>query len=171
MLGATSCLKMLVVQCQRMTVDPYGQWMGTPMSERDIDRLLDRRGYGILSMAVDDEPYSIPVSFGYDGEVFYFAFIQDDEQNAKFEFISEGATVRLLVTDIKARFDWQSVAVTGSVESVDLADDEWETLVDALEDNAWFSTDFERADDVQGVRGWRLEPDDLHGIEVTADQS
>jgi len=43
--------------------------------------------------------------------------------------------------------------------------------VDALEDNAWFSTDFERADDVQGVRGWRLEPDDLHGIEVTADQS
>ena len=112
-----------------MTVDPYGQWMGTPMSERDIDRLLERRGYCILSMAVDNVPYSIPVSFGYDGEAFYFAFIKDSPENTKYEFISDGATVRLLVTDIRARFDWQSVAATGPVEAIDLPDDAWGDLV------------------------------------------
>ena len=153
-----------------MTVDPYGQWMGTAMSERDIDRLLDQSGYGILSLAVDDEPYSIPVSFGYDDDACYFAFIKDSPDNAKFEFIAEGKTARLLVTDIKARFDWQSIAMTGPVEPIDLNDDDWDQLIDALENNAWFSTDFNRAEGVEGVRGWRLEPEEIRGIEVTPDK-
>jgi nitroimidazol reductase NimA-like FMN-containing flavoprotein (pyridoxamine 5'-phosphate oxidase superfamily) len=143
--------------------------MGTPMDKRDIDRLLDERGYGILSLAVGDEPYSIPISFGYDGEACYFAFIKDSPKNTKFEFISEGQTARLLVTDIKARFDWHSVGVTGPVEPIDLDDDDWEVLTDVLEDNAWFSADFGRASGVEGVRGWRLDPEEIRGLEVTPD--
>jgi len=153
-----------------MTVDPYGQWMGSPMSQRDIDRVLDEHGWGILSLADGDEPYSIPVSFGYDDGACYFAFIKDSPENAKFEFISEGKTARLLVTDIKARFDWQSVAITGPVEGIDLSDDDWDHLIDTLEDNAWFSTDFERASGVEGVRGWRLVADEVRGLEVRPDQ-
>lgn len=152
-----------------MTVDPYGQWMGLPMGTREIERMLDTAGYGILSLANGDEPYSIPVSFGYDGEHVFFAFIKDSPENKKFEFIEDGAIARLLVTDIRARFDWQSIAITGPVDTINLADDDWETVVDALEDNAWFSTDFERAADVEGVQGWRLVPDDVTGLEVAPD--
>jgi nitroimidazol reductase NimA-like FMN-containing flavoprotein (pyridoxamine 5'-phosphate oxidase superfamily) len=150
-----------------MTIDAYGQWMGTPMEPKEIDTLLDTEGYGILSLAVDNEPYSIPVSFGYDDGVVYFAFIRDSPDNRKFEFIADGKVARLLVTDIRARFDWQSIAVTGPVEAISLADDEWDTLIEALEDNAWFSTDFERSAGVEGVQGWRLAPDEIRGLEVT----
>lgn len=151
-----------------MTVDPYAQWMGEPMARDDVDQLLHEAGYGVLSMADGDEPYSIPVSFSYDDGVVYFAFVSDSGDNEKFEFIGDGRTVRLLVTDIKARFDWQSVAVSGPVEAISLTDDDWPTLVEALSDNPWFSTDFDAEDgEVTGVQGWRLRPESIHGYEIT----
>lgn len=153
-----------------MTHDPYGQWMGTPMDEREIDAVLDTTGWGIITLAEDDEPYSIPVSFGWDGEDAYFAFIRDSPTNTKFEFAADGKTARLLVTDVKARFDWQSIAVTGTLRAIDRDTDDWATLMDRLEGNAWFSTDFERAAGVEDLQGWRLDPDEVRGLEVTPDQ-
>jgi hypothetical protein len=152
-----------------MTVDPYGQWMGTPMSDRDVDEMLDATGWGVLSLADDDEPYSIPVSFGYDGADVYVAFIRDSPTNTKFEFAADGAPARLLVTDVRARFDWRSVAVTGPLRAVDRGTDEWETLMTHLTDNAWFSADFERASDVESIQGWRLVGDEVRGVEVRPD--
>lgn len=150
-----------------MTADPYAQWMGAEMDDPDVDQLLVESGYGILALASDDRPYSIPVSFGYDEEYVYLAFVKDGPSNEKFEFIADGKSARLLVTDINARFDWQSVAVTGPVEAIDLGDDGWSRLVRTLENNPWFSTAFEDADSVEGVRGWRLTPDEIQGLEVT----
>jgi nitroimidazol reductase NimA-like FMN-containing flavoprotein (pyridoxamine 5'-phosphate oxidase superfamily) len=153
-----------------MSMETYGQWMGTPMDDRDIDDLLVLTGWGIITMAADDEPYSIPISFGYDGEDVYFTFIRDSPTNTKFEFVSDGKTARLLVTKIGGRFDWQSIAVTGTLRSVDRDSDDWETLVDTLDDNAWFSSDFERADSVDELQGWRIEIDQIRGLQVRADE-
>jgi hypothetical protein len=153
-----------------MAADPYAQWMGTEMDVADVDQLLAEAGYGILALADDDEPYSIPVSFGYDDADVYFAFVKDSPSNEKFEFIADGKRARLLVTEIAARFDWQSVAVTGSVDAIDFTDDDWSHLVATLENNPWFSTAFEDADSVDGVRGWRLVPEEIRGLEVTQDQ-
>jgi len=174
-----------------MATEPYGQWMGTPMGEADIDDLLDSAGWGVLSLAKDDEPYSIPVSFGYTGEEVYFAFIRATPPNTKFEFIEDGATARLLVTDVRGNFDWQSVAVTGPVRAITRRDDlggedllseiddrpdrstergrDWAVLLDTLEENAWFSSDYERAKPVSKLQGWRLEPDEIRGIELRDD--
>ena len=154
-----------------MTVDPYGQWMGTPMSQRDIDSLLESTGWGVLSLANDDQPYSIPVSFGFDGDAAYFGLIRDSPTNAKFDYIADGAPARLLVTDVRARFDWQSVAVTGTVRAIERGGDDWDLLMTSLADNAWFSTDFERAEGVEGLQGWRLVPDEIRGIEVQPDRA
>lgn len=174
-----------------MTTDPYGQWMGTPMDDDDIDDLLGAAGWGILSLADGDEPYSIPISFGYDGEEIYFALIRADPPNRKFEFITDGATARLLVTDIRAKYDWRSVAVTGSVRAIERTDDlggegllpevdrkpdqttersdGWGVLLDILEENPWFSSEYERAEPVAALQGWRLEADDIRGVEVNAE--
>jgi len=149
-----------------MTMDTTGQWMGTPMDTDDIDDLLTAKGWGIISLANDDEPYSIPVSFGYDGDDICFIFLKDSPDGRKFEFIDDGKTARLLVTDIGGRFDWQSIAITGPVRRVSRDTDDWTHLMDTLDDNAWFSTDFERASTLEDMHGWRLEPDELRGLEV-----
>ena len=154
-----------------MTMETYGQWMGTPMNDRDIDHLLDDRGWGVLSLAEDGRPYSIPVSFGYDGRDVYLALIRDSPSNTKFEFVSDGQTARLLVTDIGGRFDWRSVSVTGPVGPLARDSDGWDHAVETLDENAWFSTDFERAGGIEEITVWRLTPDEVRGLEVTPDEN
>lgn len=173
-----------------MTSEPFGQWMGAPMDDEEIEAILESAGWGILSLANDDEPYSIPVSFSYTDGAVYFAFLRADPPNRKFDFIQEGATARLLVTDVRAKFDWRSIAVTGPVRAVTRREDlggegllsevdaqpdqrtergrDWAVLLETLEDNVWFSSDYESADTVAAIQGWRLEPDDVRGMEVRA---
>ena len=136
------------------------------MDDADVDAVLESNGWGVLALADDDEPYSIPISFGYDGEAVYFSFLRTGESSRKSAFIADGGVARLLVTVVRARFDWQSVAVTGPVASIDSHGDDWETLVDLLERNPWFSSAFEDAAEVEGIRGWRLTPTSVHGVEV-----
>jgi len=154
-----------------MTTEPYGQWMGTPMDDRDIDRLLTDAGWGVLSLAEGDEPYSIPVSFGYDGEDVFLALIRDSPANTKFEFVDDGQVARLLVTDIGGRFDWQSIGVTGRARALDRDSEEWAHAVETLDDNAWFSTDFERAEGIEEITAWRLDVDEVRGLEVREDEN
>jgi len=141
------------------------------MDERDIDRLLTDAGWGVLSLAEGDEPYSIPVSFGYDGADVFLALIRDSPANTKFEFIEDGQRARLLVTDIGGRFDWQSIAVTGTARALDRDGSEWDDAVETLDDNAWFSTDFERAEGIEEITVWRLAPDEVRGLEVREDEN
>jgi hypothetical protein len=151
-----------------MSGNPLAQFSGTPMSRDDIRGLLTSQGYGVLALCRDGEPYSIPVSFGYDDERVYFPFLVDSDDATKTRFIADGAVARLLVTDIRGRFDWRSVAITGPVRSVDPDDDEeWTRFADALEDNAWFMRSFARADSVSSVQGWELEVEELRGLERT----
>jgi hypothetical protein len=174
-----------------MATEPFGQWRGTEMDENDVDELLNSAGWGVLSLARDDEPYSIPVSFGYDGESVFFAFVRASPPNTKFDFIEDGATARLLVTDVRDTYDWQSVAVTGPVRAVRRREDlggedllseiddrpdrrterhrEWAVLLDTLDENEWFSSEYERAEPVSELQGWWLDPDEIHGVEVRAD--
>lgn len=152
-----------------MPSDTTGQWIGTPMDTDDIDDLLESNGWGVLSLARDDEPYSIPVSFGYDGEDVYIAFLEDSPDGKKFDFAGEGKTARLLVTDIGSRFDWQSIAVTGPLRRVDRDTPDWDHLVEALEDNGWFTAEFQRSDSLSDLHGWRLETDEVRGLQVKED--
>lgn len=149
-----------------MTVDPFGQWMGEEMAQEDIEATLNEAGWGVLSLADGDEPYSLPISFGYTGEDLYFAFIRDSPTDTKFRFIEEGKPARLLVTDIQGRFDWESLAVTGPVSPIERGTDEWVDMLDVFEDNAWFSSDFRRAGESVGLQGWRIEPEIVEGVEL-----
>ena len=148
-----------------MSQNLYAQFSGTPMSRDDIEQLLRSQGYGIVSLCDDGTPYSVPISFGYDGESVYLAFLSEGPQSTKADVIAEGALVRLLATDIRGRFDWQSVAVTGPVHSVDRDSAEFEQFIDVLDDNGWFMRGFERADSLESIQGWRLDPDTVRGLE------
>jgi nitroimidazol reductase NimA-like FMN-containing flavoprotein (pyridoxamine 5'-phosphate oxidase superfamily) len=148
-----------------MSSNLYGQFTGIPMSDKDIDEMLESKGFGILSLCRDGEPYSIPISFGFDGERIFFAFLETSPDSMKMEYIEEEATARLLVTDIRGRFDWQSIAITGPVRSVSSDEETWDHFMDTLDDNGWFMRGFERADDIEAIHGWELQIEDLKGLE------
>jgi hypothetical protein len=140
------------------------------MSDDAVDELLRAAEWGTLALADGGEPYSIPISFGYDGTDVYFGLVEEGSTNVKRSFIADGARARLLVTDIKSQFDWRSAAVTGTARPVEPSGDRWETLQGLLGENSWFSTTSERTDATEGetggVHGWWLDPDEVDGREV-----
>ncbi|MDY6817333.1 MAG: pyridoxamine 5'-phosphate oxidase family protein [Halobacteriales archaeon] len=148
-----------------MSQNLYAQFTGTPMSSEDIDQLLTSQGYGIISLCNEGKPYSIPVSFGYDGEDVYFPFLVTSPDDTKMDFITDGAITRLLVTEIQGRFDWRSVSIMGPARSIDPEESERESFLDALTDNGWFMRGFERADSLDSIQRWKLEVEDVHGLE------
>lgn len=150
-----------------MSENLYAQFTGVPMNDDDIDQLLTDKGYGVLSLCSDGVPYSIPVSFGYDGEDVYFPFLVGGSDSTKTEFIADGTTARLLVMDIRGRFDWQSISITGPVHALEPETDAYEQFIETVSDNGWFMRSFERADSISSIQGWRLELDELHGLQRT----
>lgn len=150
-----------------MSQNLYAQFSGTPMSREEIDRLLQTQGYGVLSLCDDGTPYSIPISFGYDGESVYLPFLSESSQSTKTELVSEKTVARLLVTDIRGRFNWQSVSITGPLDSVDPDSDAFEQFIETVDDNGWFMRGFERSESLASFQGWRLEPESVTGLERT----
>jgi nitroimidazol reductase NimA-like FMN-containing flavoprotein (pyridoxamine 5'-phosphate oxidase superfamily) len=149
-----------------MSSNPYAHFSGIPMDSEEIDGLLEGKGFGVLSLCRDGQPYSIPISFGYDGDRIYFGFLEGEAESTKVEYIEDGATARLLVTDIRGRFDWQSIAVTGSVRALSRDDEtEWDHFIETLVDNGWFMSAFERSDAIEALHGWELQMDELQGLE------
>mgnify|MGYP006274709153 FL=1 len=144
--------------------DPFDHWIGEEMNREETEELLYDAGWGILSLARDGVPYSIPISFGYTGEDVYFALIRSSPDDEKFEYIDRDGTARLMVTDIESRYDWRSVAVTGPVEPVGRDDEEWTDLLDSMEENAWFASDYRFASKNVGLQGWRIEPERVEGF-------
>jgi nitroimidazol reductase NimA-like FMN-containing flavoprotein (pyridoxamine 5'-phosphate oxidase superfamily) len=134
------------------------------MDGEDVEELLTAAGYGVLSLCRDGEPYSLPISFGYDGESVYFVFLQEGPDSEKATYMADGASARLLVTDIRGRFEWQSVAVTGPVRELD-AGEEREHCLDTVEENGWFMRSFERADSLEELHAWELRPEGIKGLE------
>ena len=150
-----------------MSQNLYAQFSGTPMSQEAIDRLLRRQGYGILSLCDDGTPYSIPISFGYDGEAVYLPFLSEGPQSTKAEISTEGTTARLLITNITGRFDWQSVAVTGRLSAIEPDSDAFEQFIHTVDDNGWFMSGFERATSVESFQAWRVDIETVRGLERT----
>jgi len=148
-----------------MSQNLYAQFSGTPMSQTDIDRLLEQQGYGILSLCNGDTPYSIPISFGYSGKAVYLPFLSESPQSTKAEITTDGTVVRLLVADIRGRFDWQSVSVTGPVSAVEPETAEFEQFIETVDDNGWFLGGFERAESLDSFQGWRVNPETVRGLE------
>lgn len=147
-----------------MSPDRGTQFVETSMSSDAIDTLLESQGYGVLSLCRDGEPYSIPVSFGYDGEAVYIPFLITGDDAAKQSFVEAGSVARFLVTDVRGLFDWRSVSVTDTVQPVPDDTPEWDRFIETLLDNGWFRREFESAASIDSVNGWKLGLDDLKGM-------
>jgi nitroimidazol reductase NimA-like FMN-containing flavoprotein (pyridoxamine 5'-phosphate oxidase superfamily) len=72
----------------------------TEMSADEIDDVLGRNETGVLSVAVDGEPYSIPISYGYDVSIrtFYLRLVATPDSK-KQAFLDAEPTVSIVVYD------------------------------------------------------------------------
>ncbi|WP_435359329.1 pyridoxamine 5'-phosphate oxidase family protein [Haloarchaeobius sp. DFWS5] len=90
------------------------------LSDEARDEFLGRGGTGVLSFAsdVDQPPYTIPVSYGYDAEetTFYFRLAMG-EDHGKTEFVDRDRPVSLVVSD-RTDDGWRSVVASGTLNEV-----------------------------------------------------
>ena len=88
------------------------------LDREEIDTLLGDGGVGVIAFADEDEPYSIPVSYGYDGDAAgLYVRLGFAPESEKRRFVDEGRTASLVVTD-ETPAGWQSVVAKGPLSEV-----------------------------------------------------
>lgn len=145
-----------------MAPKTHAEIQGIQMDERGIDQFLRSQGVGVLSLTDGTEAYGVPISFGYDGESrLFFVFLRVGEQDKKVEFASKSEKASFTTYNVDSKHDWQSVIASGTLRQVD--DDEWDAVVDAIEDNAWYPSLFSQAEPMQDIQGWEFQIEDITG--------
>lgn len=151
-----------------MTSDSHG----AEMTDEQIAEFLARQGHGVLSFG-GDQPYSLPISFGYDGAddrcIFQLVHDGDSEKRAR---LGESTAVSLVAYDWCSPHDWQSVVVAGRLRPIDDGSPEAIAAADVFAEHAsaiglsvfskslaeldtrWSSLDI---DDMSGYRSPRLD--------------
>lgn len=91
----------------------------TEMAPEEIEELLARKETGVLSLANADEPYAIPISYGYDPDAgrFYVRLVSTPESQKR-AFLSSAPRARIVVYE-EADPTYRSVVADGVLERVE----------------------------------------------------
>ncbi|SDE03139.1 pyridoxamine 5'-phosphate oxidase family protein [Natrinema hispanicum] len=112
------------------------------LDREEIDKMLVRKGIGTLAMVDGKQPYSIPISFGYDPEQMVCT-IQwgKGDGSQKDQAIESNSNVCLTVyeQDIDDEEVWRSIVITGEIYEIE--EENEERAYASLASNAEFPTD------------------------------
>lgn len=83
------------------------------LSERDIDAFLGEHETGVLTLARGDDPYAIPISYGYDPSTqqFYLRLVSTTASEKR-EFLASAPRARLVIYEEEGNV-YRSVIVKG----------------------------------------------------------
>jgi len=80
-----------------------------------IDALVRRNYWAVLATADGDQPYAVPIVYGYDGSAFYLA----SSAGLKLDNLLANPCVCLTIAEVEpGATRWRSVVVTGRAEQV-----------------------------------------------------
>lgn len=90
---------------------------GRALSQPEIHEFLKRGYWGVLALSANDEPYGVPIIYGYDDDgCFYIA----SAGGKKIEVVGKNPNVTLTVVEIEDHGRrWKSVIVYGKAEVLD----------------------------------------------------
>lgn len=90
----------------------------TEMAPQELDEFLGAHETGVLSLARGDDPYAIPISYGYDAteRTFYLRLVSTPESEKR-QFLSSSPRARLVVYDERDG-TYRSVVAAGELEPV-----------------------------------------------------
>ncbi|MFC6987745.1 pyridoxamine 5'-phosphate oxidase family protein [Haloplanus sp. GCM10025708] len=145
----------------------------TQLSREETDSILGRHETGVLSLAREDEPYSIPISYGYDAEErrFYLRLVSTPESEKR-RFLASSPHTRLVVYEEDDPI-YRSVVTSGTLNEVPrdaLTVDHIEQYGEAKRPLFEIWGESRRDLDIQL---YQLEPDELSGrrIEIERDDT
>lgn len=96
-----------------MSMDMERELVGRP-----LDEFLARRETGVLSLARANEPYAIPISYGYDADArrFYLRLVSTPESEKR-SYLGSSPDARLVIYEGDADTYWSAIA-TGTLEEI-----------------------------------------------------
>ncbi|MFO8115371.1 MAG: pyridoxamine 5'-phosphate oxidase family protein [Halorubrum sp.] len=100
------------------------------MSESDVDEYLRAGEHGVLGLADDNDAYTVPLSYHYDGDRFLLRMSEHDDDSEKGRFIETTETATFVCYEASTTESW-SIHVRGPLR-------EWEGDVDEKTLNEWF---------------------------------
>ncbi|MHC3439590.1 pyridoxamine 5'-phosphate oxidase family protein [Natrialbaceae archaeon A-gly3] len=144
----------------------------TEMTATEIDDFLGRHETGVLSLARGDDPYAIPVSYGYDrsARAFYLRLVST-ERSEKRRFLGSSPRARLVVYDKAESAEiYRSVVASGHLEEIPPED----LTVEAIEGygeakRPLFEIWTVSKPDLE-IELYRLEPDEIGGRRTEIDR-
>ncbi len=110
------------------------------LDRSEIEAVLVHNGIGVLGLVDDDQPYVIPMSYGYDreGSMFVMQF-GHGSVSRKVRSLEANPRASFTVYEEHAEGAWRSVVLTGELYEVPGA--EMTQAFDALAENATFAPD------------------------------
>lgn len=133
------------------------------IDREEIDELLGTGGVGVLALAADDDPYAIPVSYGYDADVGdVYLRLGFGEESEKRSYLDSSARAALVVT-VEANRGWVSVVVRGPLTEIPESNIDG-TVVEAIRSiDIPFFTVYEEPPRELEYQLYRLHPDEITG--------
>jgi nitroimidazol reductase NimA-like FMN-containing flavoprotein (pyridoxamine 5'-phosphate oxidase superfamily) len=141
----------------------------THLSPAETDALLGRHETGVLSLASGDEPYAIPISYGYDADerTFYVRLVSTPESEKR-EFLASSPSARVIVYEEREPV-YESVIARGTLVEIpreDLSVEHVEQYGDTK--RPLFEIWGQSRQDLD-VALYRFEPTDLSGRRIEID--
>ena len=91
---------------------------GTELSREATDAILSRHETGVLSLARGDEPYSIPISYGYSSaEGQFYLRLVSNADSQKERFLVDSSRARFVVYEEDDPV-YRSVVATGTLQCI-----------------------------------------------------
>ncbi|QSW97883.1 pyridoxamine 5'-phosphate oxidase family protein [Haloterrigena alkaliphila] len=142
----------------------------TDMGDAEIDEFLGEHETGVLSLARTDDPYAIPISYGYDRDEreFYMRLVSTPESEKR-EFLESSPAARLVVYD-EQDSSYRSVIATGSLENIPPAELTPDQIAQYGQAKRPLFEIWAQGKEDLDIELYRLDPDSLNGRRTEVDR-
>ncbi|PHQ40566.1 pyridoxamine 5-phosphate oxidase [Halorubrum persicum] len=144
------------------------------MSDAEVDALLSRHETGVLSLARDETPYAIPISYGFDEESRHaFLRLVSTPDSEKRKFLASTPQARIVVYEEggeRDREEYASVVGVGTLHRVDLDDLTPESIAQYGEARRPLFEIWAEGKADLDIELYRFEPERLTGRTVVVDR-
>lgn len=140
------------------------------MGDAEIDEFLGEHETGVLSLARTDDPYAIPISYGYDENEreFYMRLVSTPESEKR-EFLESSPAARLVVYDERDS-SYRSVIATGTLEDIPPAELTPEQIAQYGSAKRPLFEIWAQGKQDLDIELYRLDPDSLSGRRTEVDR-
>jgi len=142
----------------------------TEMTPSETDAFLGRHETGVLALARADDPYAVPISYGYDSTARrFFLRLVSTPQSEKRRFLASSPASRLVVYD-EHDDTYESVVATGHLTEIAPADLSVERIEQYGQSKRPLFEIWGEAKPNLDIKLYELEPDELSGRRVDVDR-